>query len=267
MTMFAKPLAVIFFAVIFFPSASTARSAEAEPAVPPPRNLSMTEALAPFLGIPFRADGAVDIQGRWVTFNEPDLEVRTPGFNCSGFTVAAAGKLLAYDFDLAEVVFDRRGDSGPGSPLGQDWDFGLDLILNLAQDYAHRFLPEPENPEDPPLIPLEPGRALGWGVSLHSPAFEEQLKLIRPGRFCFFAFSKPDRRFPAGVSYYHVGVIVPEPPSLWLYHSTLGAKTNRVDLADPEGLARLRRHFPPVRNGERRVFMIEVAPPPVAEEP
>ena len=261
-----KPLSTLFSALLLcaamiFTPAPAAWGGAGQTAADPAPGQTMTASLARFLGIPFRVDGAADTLGRWVTFNEPELVVQTPGFNCSGFTVAAARELLGYNFDLIEVNFDRRGDSGPGAPLGQDWDFGLDLILNLSEDYPRRFLPEPENPQNTPLIAIGPGRALGWGVSLHSPAFEEQLKLIQPGRFCFFTFSKPDRRFPAGVSYYHVGVIVPDAQGLWLYHSTLGAKTNRVNLADPEGLARLRRHFPPIQNGERRVFLIEVTPP------
>ena len=295
----------------------------------------MVQALAPLLGQPFRVDGAQDEEGRWVTFNRPDKISSAPGFNCSGFTVAAARLLLARPFSLAEATRDRRGDSGPGSPLGPDWDFGLDLIFNLSEGRAVRTLPEfldspaveppgpgvgeaeflnsppveypgpgrgasdlpddqdfwdypalePSGPRgaaeiinypavDPPgprgaeelknsapLEPLGPGRALGWGVDLHSPEFEELLAQIRPGDFAFFCFSRPDGRFPAGVSYYHVGLIVPEPPHLWLYHSTLGAATHRVDLAVPGRLARFRGQFPPPPRGERRVFMIEVAPP------
>lgn len=246
--------ATLFILLAFF-WAPSARSQEQDS---PAERPSMTGLLEKFLGIPFREDGATDSAGRWVTFNHPDLVVDTPGFNCSGFTVAAARELLGRDFDLTEYSRDRRGDSGPGAELGQDWDFGLDLILNLAEEYPHRFLPEPENT---PLIPIGNRRALGWGVSLHGPEFEEQLARLTPGRFSFFTFSRPDRRFPAGVSYYHVGVIVNEPPHIWLYHTTLGARTNRVDLASAEGLARLRRHFKPVENGERRIFMVEVDAP------
>lgn len=222
---------------------------------------SLTAPLARFLGVPFRVDGAQDFLGRWVTFNRPYDQGNDPGFNCSGFTVAAARALLCRDFDLTEASHDRLGDSGPGAAYGQDWDFGLDLILNLAADYPHRYLPDTYDPTRPAFEPISPGRAQGLGVSLHSPAFEEQLAHIQPGRFCFFVFSRPDRRFPAGVSYYHVGIIVPEGRNLWLYHSTAGAKTNRVNLANPEGLARLRRHFKPLDTAERRVFMVEVTPP------
>ena len=226
---------------------------------PSPR--SFTEALKIFLTIPFREDGAQDREGRWVTFNQPDIYLGSPGFNCSGFTIAAARVLLGRNFSLSEASLDRRGDSGPGAALGQDWDFGLDLILNLAEAYPHRYLPEPDDPAEAPLIPLRPGRSLGWGVDIHGPQFEELLRQISPDNFCFFVFSRPDGRFPAGVSYYHVGVIVPEGSSRWLYHTTLGAKTNRIDLGSQEGLARLRRYFKPVANGERRVFMVEVTPP------
>ena len=265
----------LFFSAVLFSSALTAAQlgaagesafaplSAADPAAvseaQPPNDL--TAPLAGFIGIPFRVDGAQDLSGQWVTFNHPDEPVTTPGFNCSGFTVAAARKLLERDFELTPASRDRLNDSGPDAPYGQDWDFGLDLILNLAEDYPHRFLPEVYDPASPAFEPTRPGRAHGLGVSLHSPAFEEQLARIQPGNFCFFVFSRPDGRFPVGVSYYHVGVIVPDGENLWLYHSTAGAKTHRLNLAAPAELARLRRHFKPLENAERRVFMVEVTPP------
>ena len=232
----------------------------ADPYFPTPPGAGLVRALAPLLGQPFRLDGALDEEGRWVTFSRPDRVSPSPGFNCSGFAVAAARLLLARPFSLAEAVHDRRGDSGPGSPWGRDWDFGLDLILNLAGGRAVRALPETDL-ESPALEPLGSGRSLGWGADLHGRAFEGLLAQIRPGHFAFFCLSRPDRRFSAGVSYYHVGLIVPEPPHLWLYHSTLGLAVHRVDLAKPGQLARFRRHFPPPARGERRIFMVEVAPP------
>lgn len=227
----------------------------------------LTDLLSPFIGIPFREDGAADSKGRWVTFNNPEVLASTPGFNCSGFTVAAARVLLGQDFDLATVALDRRGDSGADSPLGRDWDFGLDLILNLSQGQNCRFLPEPENSQDQPLVPLGGGRSLGWGVSLHSPEFEKLLQDVRLGHFYFFVLSKPDRRFAAGVAYYHVGVIVPDSEGLWLYHTTLGARTHRINLAKAEDLARFRRDFKPVSVGERRILLVEVQPPLVENSP
>ncbi|MDR1921393.1 MAG: hypothetical protein LBS31_06585, partial [Candidatus Adiutrix sp.] len=192
---------------------------------------------------------------------QPEKALQTPGFNCSGFVVAAAARLAGRNFDLTAVSRDRRGDSSPGAALGQDWDFGLDLILNLTEDLPRRFLPPINEALAPPLFAYAPGLAAGLGVDLHSPLFEKHLHELQPGRFAFFVFSKPDRRFPAGVSYYHVGLIIPESPeAIWLYHSTAGARTHRFNLAAAGDLARLRRYFPPTKSGERRVLMIEAAP-------
>ena len=244
----------IFLALLLaIGAARDSLAAETSPAA----GAELVQALAPLLGRPFRADGAQDEEGRWVTFNQPGQVSAAPGFNCSGFTVAAARRLLNRPFSLAEAAFDRRGDSGPGAPLGQDWDFGLDLILNLAEGRMLRTLPETDL-DSSPYESLSPGRALGWGTDLHGRDFEDLAARIRPGNFAFFCFSRPDGRFAAGVSYYHVGLIVPEPPHIWLYHSTLGRASHRVDLADPDQLARFRRHFPPPARGERRVFMVEV---------
>ena len=243
---------------VLTPGEAWPQEAQSQETQPP--GVGLVQTLAPLLGLPYRFDGAQDEEGRWVTFSRPDQVSPKPGFNCSGLAVAAARLLLARPFSLAEVARDRQGDSGPGSPLGQDWDFGLDLILNLAEGRFVRALPETDF-ESPALEPLGPGRALGWGVALHGRAFEDLLDQLQPGDFAFFCLSRPDGRFPAGVSYYHVGLIVPEPPHLWLYHSTRNLGTHRVDLADPAQLARFRRHFPPLARGERRIFMVEVQGP------
>ncbi len=233
-----------------------APNAFAPSAVP---RLNAAELLAPFLGVPFRADGATDSLGRWVTFQQPQVTTSTAGFNCSGFTVAAARKIFNRNFDLMTSIYDRKGDSGFGAPFGQDWDFGLDLILNLAQDYPHRYLPEPPDRNATPVLEGDDdGRPLGWGVDIHQAAFLELLAQLKEGSVSFFVLSRPDRRFPIGLSYYHVGLILSEPPDLWLYHTTLGAKTNRVNLGTPAGIARFRRDFKRLTNGERRIFLVEI---------
>lgn len=222
---------------------------------------SWTELLNDLVGIPYRDDGAQDTAGRWVTFNEPERFFNSPGLNCSGFTVAAARRLLGRDFTLAEASQDRLGDSGPAAAWGEDWDFGLDLILNLSEGYPRRFLPEPYEAQKPAFEPLSPSRSLGLGLSLHSPELENLLARLRTDRLAFFVISRPDGRFPVGLSYYHVGLIGPEGDKIWLYHATGKLGTHRVNLADPSALARLRRQFPALSQGrERRIFLIEFEP-------
>ncbi len=238
------------------PAPPPAASAELSPA-----EWSWTEALDELLGIAYREDGAQDTAGRWVTFNEPERVFKSPGLNCSGFTVAAARRLLGRNFTLAEASRDRLGDSGPAAAWGQDWDFGLDLILNLSEGRPRRFLPEPYEPHKPAFEPLSPRRSLGLGLSLHSPELEGLLAELRPERLAFFVISRPDGRFPAGLSYYHVGLVGPEGDKIWLYHATGKLGTHRINLADPAALARLRRQFPALSQGrERRIFLIEFEP-------
>lgn len=216
-----------------------------------------SQALKKFMGIPFRVDGASDIDGNWVTFKNPHQNLSSPGFNCSGFTIAAVREMLGQQITLEDATRDRQLDSGPDSPLGQDWDFGLDLILNLAQNYTYKLLPAPPNPQDTPIDHSE-ARPLGWGVNIHSPELETVLDTLQPGTIILFAISRPTRKFGAGIAYYHVGIILPEPPHLWLYQTTTGARTNRIDLASPTGLARFQREFKPIPGTQRRLLLIEL---------
>lgn len=218
-----------------------------------------SRALTKFLGLPFLEDGAQNMAGQWVTFNQPHQPLSAGGFNCSGFTVAAVREILGQPVSLLEATRDRRGDSGLNSLLGQDWDFGLDLILNLARGHPGRLLPRPADLEASP-IDSSLGRPFGWGVDIHSAQFEEILAELVPGSFTLFAMSKPHRGFGAGVAYYHVGVILPEPPHLWLYHSTVRARTHRIDLAASRGLSRFRNDFRPRSGIQRRMLLLEVSP-------
>ncbi|MEJ2716140.1 MAG: hypothetical protein P8182_03240, partial [Deltaproteobacteria bacterium] len=84
------------------------------------------------LGIPYRDDGVLDSRGRFTTFNRPDEIYSTPGMNCSGLVLSVSRFLLNKNFTLTEASRDRQNNSGPGAAFGKDWDFGLDLILNLT---------------------------------------------------------------------------------------------------------------------------------------
>jgi hypothetical protein len=217
------------------------------------------EILAAFNRVPYRADGVVSDDGRHSLWSAPERSFRNPGLNCSGYLLSVSRFLLGANITLAEARRDIRGDSGPQSPWGEDWDFGLDVILNLAGGGNRPF---PQDGEYP-LSRNARGRPVGWGVNIHAPEFTEILGALAPGRIYFFAISKPDRRFPGGLSYYHNGLIrVGEGGETFLHHATLKAGAHFLDLRNPSSLATFRKAFPPLANGgERRVAFV-MAPYP-----
>jgi cell wall-associated NlpC family hydrolase len=220
---------------------------------------SVFEYLDAFLRIPYRKDGAVSDDGRYTVWADPDKTFKSPGLNCSGFMVAAARFLLGANFTLEEGKRDALSDSGKDSPLGEDWDFGLDTALNLAGPGATLFPYAGEYGR----VTDDRGRLLGLGADIAGPGFEDALSRLMPGKLYFFAVSKPDRRFKGGLSYYHNGIAAADMTGeKRLYHSTGRAGVHRMSLGNPAGLANFRRYYPPVRGGERRIIFIEAVPAP-----
>jgi hypothetical protein len=225
-----------------------------------PEKAGAKEILAAFMGLPFRIDGTVNDDGAFATWGDQAKTFRSPGLNCSGFTAAAGRFLFGRNFRLDDLRRDRQSDSGPDSPLGKDWDFGLDVALNLAEGYFLRYLPEPVAPT---FSLNAANRPVGWGLNLHSSEFSDLLKEFEPDRLYVFVVSKPDRRFKGGLSYYHLGLALADREGgVWLYHATARAGVHRINLAGGGGLLTLRRYFPPVKGGgERRILFIELALP------
>jgi len=215
-----------------------------------------------FLGLPFRIDGVISDQGYWTTWQNPEKKLNSPGLNCSGFTISAARYILNDNFPLQTLKRDLFNNSDSQAKCGEDWDFGLDIILNLATSSPNQFrlLPNPEPASTVSYSINQNGRPVGWGIDLHSPELPEILSRFKINHLYYFVFSKPDRRFPCGLSYYHAGIILPDDNgALWLYQSTARAGVHRINLNNPKNLATLRRFFPPVKNGgERRAFFIEI---------
>jgi hypothetical protein len=207
-----------------------------------------------FLKVPYRVDGAISEDGEFTLWANPDKVFSSPGLNCSGFLVAAARFLKGVNFSLQNAKKDILKDSGPGAEYGEDWDFGLDVLINLAGVKA-RLLPDSISEA---RSVDERGRILGLGVDIQSPALEETIASLRPDKLYFFVISKPDRRFAGGLSYYHNGLIFRgAEKQLWLYQATHRAGVHRIDLASDRGLARFRSYFPQVSRGERRILFVE----------
>jgi hypothetical protein len=230
------------------------------PPVPPKITISEgagpSDILAAFLGVPYRADGAVSDDGRWIAWASPEKTLKSPGFNCSGFVVAAVRHLTGLNLPLEMASFDRDGDSGPQAPLGADWDFGLDLIMNLAPPASLK-----PYPMVPKLSEGPSGRPVGWGADIHSEEFVEILRALDPGKIHLIAISKPDRRFKGGLSYYHVAIIYHDDQGRpFIYQATGKAGVHRVDLSTQAGVATIRRYFPAIAGGGRRAVVATMSP-------
>ncbi|MDR2459981.1 MAG: hypothetical protein LBE38_04245 [Deltaproteobacteria bacterium] len=210
--------------------------------------------LEAFLAIPYRVDGTIDERANFTLWGDPQRVFQSPGLNCSGFLLSATRFLKGVNFTLLEAKRDILGDSGVASENGEDWDFGLDVVLNLAGADAKLY---PDHGLQGRIVD-DKGTVLGLGVNIHGPEFLELLASLQNDRLYLFAISKPDRRFKGGISYYHNGLILKGPDGeTWLYHSTHRAGVNRVNLNAERGLSAFRISFPETARGERRILLVE----------
>jgi hypothetical protein len=211
------------------------------------------------LGIRYRDDGALDAKGRFTTFNDPDKEYSTPGLNCSGLVLSVSRFLFDRNFTLAEAKRDREGNSGPGAPNGQDWDFGLDLILNLTDGVPRRIL-SPDGKE----IPLDKIDGLAErGFDLHdTAAWSSVLGQMRPGRVYLGTISKPTRKKGYKILHYHVVIMIPDDKGgVRLYHATRRSNVHGMNLNTRRGLRRLMSQFRGSRDGPKKILVVEAVLP------
>jgi cell wall-associated NlpC family hydrolase len=244
-------------------------------------HVNPVDAAGAFLGVPYRPDGALDASGRWTLFADPTARLAAPGLNCSGFVLAAVRAVLqawpgsSQPPDIRAVQRDRQGDSGPGSPLGLQWDFGLDLVLNLSQGLPRRVIaagppgfdysPRAHAPLDSLDLAVAPGRTDGLrGFALRdASAWQRVLDRAQPGRLYLLSFSKPTSRPGYRLLHYHVGLLLADERSrVWLYHATPNSGAHRLELTSQAGMVRFRRQF---GGGDKRVLAVEVWPEQAAE--
>lgn len=211
------------------------------------------------LGIPYRDDGALDSNGNFTTFSRPDVLLATPGLNCSGLVLSVSRFLFGRNFTLSEAVRDRQGNSGPGARLGQDWDFGLDLILNITEG-APRKVIMPDAKEY--LLDDADGTSLRGFDLDDANAWQQVLERMRPGRIYLGSISKPTRRPGYKLMHYHVVLMIPEgKDKVWLYHATRRSSVHRMNLKTRQGLNRLMAQFRNQRGEEKRILVIEALLP------
>ncbi len=208
-------------------------------------------------GIPYRADGAVNERGEFTLFADQKARFDDPGTNCSGFVVAACRFILKKNFTVDEVKKDRLGDSGPDARLGQDWDFGWDLILNISEGLTRTAIL-------PGGLTADPAAGSGLnprGFEIRAPAtWEEIPRRLKPGRLYLISFSVDTARKGYKLLHYHVGLIyVTAKGRAWFYHNTGQAgRSNRRDLSTKTGRESFKKAFADNKKSSKMMFIIEI---------
>jgi hypothetical protein len=207
------------------------------------------------LGIPYRADGALDTKGYFTSFGRPDRRFGGPGLNCSGLVVSVSRFIFDRGFPLEQVTKDRQGNSGEGSRQGKDWDFGWDLILNVS-DVPGRTVLMPDGSKynvdsaDPMTL---------RGFDLHDQsAWANILSRMKPGNVYLGTISKPTRKRGYRLLHYHVVLMLPDAKgNVWLYHSTRRSGVHRMNLNSDRGMRRLMSQFRNRRGQDKKILVVE----------
>ena len=209
-----------------------------------------TPGLRDLIGIGYVNDAALDETGRWTFFEHPEKTADAPGLNCSGFVLAAAQRLLGCKLTLAQATHDRLGDSGDESPLGKDWDFGFDLVLNLSEGLARRAV-LPDGTEE---IAGQDGRALRGFAIDDEKAWGKVLPRLKPG----FVYLASMSRVRKHLEHHHVTVLLKDAQGrAWFYQTLPKGHGHRLDLSSPAGYTRMQSMFGP----GIRILIVEVEPP------
>jgi len=214
------------------------------------------ELLDTFLGVPFREDGAIDEHGNYTLFGRPDKLFKEPGLNCSGFVLAASRLLFQKNIPLVVAVRDRLGDSGGGATLGQDWDFGWDLVLNVSEGLKRTLIL-------PGGLSANPAAGNGLaplGFDLHSPETWQELPgRIRPNYIYLVSLNRPTAQRGYILLHYHVGILLRTPDNnLYLYHSIKKQGVVRENLGNEVSRARFLDSNANIGNSRKHIFVVEV---------
>ncbi len=211
-------------------------------------------------GLPYRDDGAINEKGQYALFSAPDKAISSPGLNCSGFVLEAARLMRGRNMAVADAARDRLNDSGPGAAFGQDWDFGLDLVLNVSEGADRRWLlPGGKTlavPDMPPSADM-PGLR---GFDLHAPETWAELPgRIKAGAVYFLSFNKETPKTGYKLLHYHVGILLRGAGGeLWLYHSTPGRGAYKQNLETEAGREAFLKSFANTGKTRKMLLVLEM---------
>ncbi len=213
------------------------------------------------LGIAYRDDGTLDDQGRFTVFSDPERFFDNPGLNCSGLVLSISRFLFNKNWNLEEATKDRLGDSGENSPMGKDWDFGWDLVLNLSEGRAQKIvMPDGGNYS----IDNNNGMTLR-GFDLHDhDAWSRILPQMKTGHVYLGSISKPGTARGYKIMHYHVVLILPDGKGgIWLYHATHRSQVHKININTQQGMNKFMGQFKGARGDTKKILLVEAELPQV----
>ena len=149
---------------------------------------------------------------------------------------------------------DRNQDSGVGSSLGHDWDYGFDVIWNLVEATEQKARL---------ILPMQGNWDRARGFNLHKmDHWDDVLKQIKPGSIYLLSINKDTRKPGYQRIFYHVGMIIPQNAKhAWFYHATKKSNVHRMDLKSRAGLDRFFYQFAESRMGPKYAYILEIPEP------
>lgn len=207
--------------------------------------------LEPLLGIKYRVDGTTNIKEEYTLFSNPKNIYKKAGFNCSGFVLAGSRQLLGKSITINDAKKDTNQNSSPASPLGEDWDFGRDLILNIASSYSHRFLN---------YDTIDTNSSTGDGIDINdSVAWHDLFKQMKKENIYLMTFSKPTSQKGYKYLYYHVGIIIKDDnDNIWLYHATQNSGVHKVWLDYDKNMTPFKKEYPDNLTKGKKALILEL---------
>ncbi len=222
-------------------------------AAPPP----LTEDLRPLLGIPYTTDGTLNEKGQYCTFTKPNIQLKSPGLNCSGFVYAAFRNVAKQPISLEDATLDRLADSAPGSGHLQDWDFGWDLILNLSEGFTRHWI----SPEGRKSVKDGEAGSLQGFKTQDRGEWSQVLPHFKIENLYLATFTrrkripKPASTAKSTLQHHHVALLLKdEKGQVWLYQTLPKGRSHRLNLSSAWGMDRLTRMF----GKTSRILILEV---------
>lgn len=213
-------------------------------------NLHM-KLLEPLLGIKYRIDGTTNIYEKYTLFENQNKIYKKAGLNCSGFVLTGAKQLLGKNIKIDSAKKDINQNSGENSSMGKDWDFGRDLILNIAKPFSHRFLN---------YDTIDTNSTTSDGININNTlAWSDIFKRMKKENIYLVAFSKPTEIKGYKYLYSHVGIMIKDDNNnIWLYHSTEKNGVHKIWMDFDTNMTPFKKEYPKSSSYEIRALVLEL---------